>query len=266
MTRTLRLIIFTAIAFIVVRATTFGWRFFGKTNMDTGQEGTELVKRLKQHVYKLSHEIGDRSVFRFSRLEEAADYIEGQFTSFGYNVEFHKYSVSGQEVRNIIAVKKGRSLPGRTLIVGAHYDSCFNPGADDNASAVAGLLELARLVSKQDTDCSIRFIAFVNEEPPFFKTKDMGSCVYAKFVKERGDDIKAVVIFEMIGYYADKPNSQRYPPFFATSSPAGLLKILRKVLKTRPTFPLNLWLLSVLYPALIFPTIGGSGKKAIRRL
>ena len=96
--------------------------------------------------------------------------------------------------------------------MGAHYDSCFNPGADDNASGVAGVLETARLLAQQNTNKTIRFIAFVNEEPPFFQTELMGSLVYARAAKKRQDKIKGVIILEMLGFYSDKPFSQRYPP------------------------------------------------------
>jgi Zn-dependent M28 family amino/carboxypeptidase len=174
---------------------------------------------LKEHVVMLSHKIGDRNIVAYEKLTKAADYITGQFEKYGYKVEFQTYEVDGKPVKNIIATKLGTKKPKEQIIVGAHYDTCANPGADDNASAVAGLLELARLMTDQPTGRTIKFIAFVNEEPPFFKTKNMGSMVYAQQAKARGDNIKAVIILEMIGYYSDKPNSQKYPPFFGRFYP-----------------------------------------------
>jgi Zn-dependent M28 family amino/carboxypeptidase len=98
------------------------------------------------------------------------------------------------------------------IILGAHYDSMRGPGADDNASAVAGLLETARALAGEPTGRTVRFIAFTNEEPPLFKKKSMGSRVYAKAARENEDDIKGAIILEMIGYFSDKPRSQRHPP------------------------------------------------------
>jgi len=187
--------------------------------MDTKTENTQLAKELKHHVYKLAHEIGDRSIFQYEKLKQAERYIADQFSSLGYTVELQKYSVLDKTVINIIATKTGLYRPKEIIIVGAHYDTCYNPGADDNASAVSGLIELARLMSDKQANRTIKFIAFVNEEPPFFKTGSMGSSVYVRYIKERMEDIKAVVILEMIGYYTDEPNSQRYPPFFGLFYP-----------------------------------------------
>lgn len=226
--RILRLIVAILIGLFIVKATTFGWRFWSKSSMSRsdfvaqtskGEGNAQLIKNLKSHVYKLSHEIGDRSMFKYDKLEEAKDYIAGEFTSFGYNVEFQKYTLFNKTAQNIIASKVGINKPEEIVIVGAHYDTCFNPGADDNGSAVAGLLQLARFMSNKEAGRTIKFIAFVNEEPPFFKTKDMGSYVYVREAKAKGENIKAVIILEMIGYYTNKPNSQRYPPFLGLFYP-----------------------------------------------
>lgn len=171
-----------------------------------------IAGRLKAHVYKLSHEIGERSIFKFGNLNRAADYITGEFRSSGYEVTFQKYNIRNRVFRNIIVTKTGVKRPGEVIILGAHYDSMRGPGADDNASAVAGLLETARLLSGRDNGRTIKFIAFTNEEPPLFKKKSMGSSVYAKAARAAGDDIKGAVILEMIGYFSDRPRSQRHPP------------------------------------------------------
>ncbi|MBM3251382.1 MAG: M28 family peptidase [Candidatus Omnitrophica bacterium] len=216
----LRLIIFALVVFIIFKITTFGWRSSGKSFLSFAEENVQLVEKLKQHVYKLSQEIGDRSVFKYDKLQEAAKYITQEFKSFGYDVEFQEYSFSNLPSKNIIATKIGGGKLEEIIILGAHYDTCFNPGANDNASAVAGLLELARLISKQQINRSIKFIAFVNEEPPFFKTDNMGSRIYVKEAKTNKQDIKAVLILEMIGYYTNKPHSQRYPLFFGLFYPS----------------------------------------------
>ncbi|MFC1703514.1 M28 family peptidase [Candidatus Omnitrophota bacterium] len=214
MKRILRLAIFVLIAFLMVRATTIGWRFWSKQMRSAVIEDTTLAQTLKEHVRVLSHEIGDRSVFSYEALQQAEGYIVNQLTSFGYNVEFQPYSVYGKNVRNIIVTKEGIEKPEEIVVVGAHYDTCGNPGADDNASAIAGLLELARSALDAENKRTLQFIAFVNEEPPFFMTDDMGSRVYTKKAKEQGKDIKAALILEMIGYYNDASFSQRYPPLF----------------------------------------------------
>jgi len=176
---------------------------------------TSPAENLKNHVYKLSHVIGDRSVSRFDKLNDAAEYITKEFRAFGYEVTFQPYSTRGMVFKNIIVTKKGCKSPNEIVILGAHYDTCNNPGADDNASGVAGLLELARTFHGKKTERTLKFIAFVNEEPPFFKKNTMGSRVYTAAAKENGDNIKAALVLEMIGYYSNKPKSQHYPPGFS---------------------------------------------------
>lgn len=118
---------------------------------------------------------------------------------------------AGRAVRNIEV-----NPPAATVVVGAHYDTVpGSPGADDNASAVAALIELAGLIGKEGLP--IRFVAFANEELPYFMGPDMGSWVSAKRSRDRGEKLRAMLSLEMLGYYSDRPGSQRYPP------PLGLL-------------------------------------------
>lgn len=219
MERILRIIVFALVAFIILRMSTFGWRFWSRSFVDNKKENSQLAERLKRYVYKLAHEIGERSVFNYEKLNLAAKYIAEAFASFGYNVEFQEYSIYNKKVNNIIAFKKGAAKAEEIIILGAHYDTCFNPGADDNASGIATLLELAKIFSNKQTNRSIKFIAFVNEEPPFFKTEHMGSSIYAGSAKQKGENIKAALILETIGYYSDKPFSQHYPLFFGPFYP-----------------------------------------------
>jgi Zn-dependent M28 family amino/carboxypeptidase len=249
----LALIIFALAVFIVLRLSTFGWQYGSNLNMETKTKDNELTVRLKQHVYKLSHEIGDRSIFNYEKLKEAENYISQQFQSFGYSVELQEYALYGNRVRNIIATKLGHKKPQEIIILGAHYDTCFNPGADDNASAISGLLEVARFLYDKPTSRTIKFISFVNEEPPFFKSEDMGSRVYVREAKEKELDIKTVIILEMIGYYSDRPNSQRYPPilgmfypnkanFIAVVGRFGLARLIREIVidfKKATNFPIE---------------------------
>jgi len=176
-----------------------------------------LAEDLKRHVYILSSQIGDRNIFNYGNLEEAFYYISERFRNIGYKVNFQPYLCSGKEVKNIIAVQEGSSQ--EVIIIGAHYDSCFNPGADDNASSVAVMIELAKRFYLKELKHKFKFIAFVNEEPPFFKTEDMGSRVYAKQAKKNKEKIEAVIILEMVGYYLDAPHSQSFPSFLGFSYP-----------------------------------------------
>lgn len=215
-----QLIIFGAILFFVLKAATFGWIFWqGSDRRYPAHSDFTLPARLQNHVCRLSQDIGERSIFRYEALVKTRQYIADSFRSLGYAVEFQEYKLYDKLVSNIIATKAGAEKSGRTIILGAHYDSCLNPGADDNASGVAGILELARLMRDIKTRHTLKFVAFVNEEPPFFKTEDMGSRVYVRGAKVKGEDIRAVIILEMIGYYSQRPCSQRYPLFFGIGYP-----------------------------------------------
>lgn len=152
----------------------------------------ELNRNLRDHVIALSNDIGERNFVHHEKLEAAADYILDRFEGYGYKPETQDYYLDGKRFRNIIALNKGQCASGQIVIVGAHYDTVLgSPGADDNASAVAGLLELARLFSKIKTARIIKFIAFTNEEHPFFETGDMGSMVYARWAREKKEDVIA---------------------------------------------------------------------------
>jgi Zn-dependent M28 family amino/carboxypeptidase len=218
--RIIYLIIFTILAYISVKASTFGWKFWSQERTHTEQSAT-VINDLRNHVIKLSKEIGHRDIFNNKRknLDSTADYISHYFKKHGYKVEYQEYPVGGTIAKNIIAEKTGLTNPKEIIIVGAHYDSNANPGADDNASGIAGLLELAKRMAKKETAGTLRFVAFANEEPPFFKTKDMGSMVYAAALAKRKENIKVAIIFDMLGYYSEDPLSQKYPPLIGTFFP-----------------------------------------------
>ena len=169
-----------------------------------------LSKRLSDHVRVLAEEIGERNDTRMGALNRAADYIDQQFQSYGYRPGEHAYGI--HPFRNITADLYGREKRNEVIIVGAHYDTIrMSPGADDNASGVAGLLEIARALSAQRFPRTLRFIAFTNEEEPFYGSDLMGSRVSARRSVERQENIVGMYALEMIGYYADEPGSQRYP-------------------------------------------------------
>jgi len=172
----------------------------------------ESARRLERDVRTLAREIGERSVWNPSGLAAAAAHIEQVLAGLGYTLESHSYESHGQTVRNIEATRSGTSHPGEIILVGAHYDSLVGTvGANDNASGVAAVLETARLLAGQRFSRTLRFVAFVNEEPPHFNVGDTGSHHYAKSAARRGDNIVAMFSLETIGYYSEEPGSQRYP-------------------------------------------------------
>lgn len=176
----------------------------------------ELSGRLKAHVGMLGGTIGERNVWKYDALEAAAGYIEAQLKRFGYEVGRQEYEAEGKAVRNIDATLPGEKADAEVVVVGAHYDSVRGaPGANDNGTGVAAVLELAQLLKANPPGGrAVRFVLFVNEEPPFFHTPLMGSVVYARRCKERGEKIAGMLSLETIGFYSDEKGSQHYPPPF----------------------------------------------------
>jgi len=167
---------------------------------------------LRKSVIKLSGDIGSRGYNQQDALERSIEYISSEFKSYGYDLYSQIYTVKGGEYKNIWVEKKGNGLPDKVLVAGAHYDTVSGtPGADDNASGMAALLELARLLADEQTDKTLQFVAFTLEEPPFFRSRYMGSYVYAKGLKERSVDVTGMICLESIGYFVDAPGSQMFP-------------------------------------------------------
>lgn len=177
-------------------------------------EALPLAQRLRAHVRRLAGGIGERNVWRPQALQAAADYIRGEWRRQGHAVQAQTYAAYGVPSENLEITLKGTSRPERILLVGAHYDSVRgSPGANDNASGVAVLIELGRALKDAGLQRTVRLVSFVNEEPPFFFWGEMGSGVYARAARARGDDIRLMLSLEMLGAYRDAPGSQRYPPF-----------------------------------------------------
>lgn len=149
----------------------------------------DLPDKLYNHVELLACKIGERHLWKEKSLEMTKEYLESVLVSYGYSPWQQKFRCYGKEVSNIIAEKKSddRSI----IVIGAHYDTVpGTPGADDNASAVAGVLELPKLFKNNEIKKNINFVLFVNEEPPFFGSNNMGSMVYAKYLRE--NDLKVI--------------------------------------------------------------------------
>ncbi|SEF86656.1 M28 family peptidase [Billgrantia desiderata] len=177
-----------------------------------GAEGELLRERLQRHVRALSDDIGERHYWRPEALEAAADYIEGALAEAGHRPRRQEVPAGSRVFHNIEVVFPGADRADEVLVVGAHYDTVRgSPGADDNASGVAVLIELARLLQEAELDRSLRLVAFVNEEAPFFGSDAMGSLHYARQAKAEGWNVVGMISLEMLGYYSDEPDSQFYP-------------------------------------------------------
>lgn len=166
--------------------------------------------QLKIHVEKLSIEYSPRSASFVGNLNKSADYIKREFQIAGANVSEQAFEINGEIYRNIIARFNADSP--EIIVVGAHYDAAgAKPAADDNASGVAGLIELARLLGKTKLGVAVELVAYTLEEPPFFGTTQMGSFVHAQSLANNRTPMRLMIALEMIGYFSDEPNSQKYP-------------------------------------------------------
>lgn len=173
----------------------------------------QLAPLLEQHVRVLSEEIGNRSFGNYENLEKAGAYICQYWSASGLTIQREEYPVDGKPVANFFVEFKGSSQPEEIIVVGAHYDSIGTtcPGANDNGTGVASVLEIATRFKSFSPKRTVRFIAFVNEEPPYFATDLMGSAVHARGGKRREEKIVGMLSLETLGYYSNDPSSQRYP-------------------------------------------------------
>jgi len=217
---TLRITI--VVAAVLVLLWWFGMRMPGKNVSKAGPLSPDeiaLREELRANVQKLAGEIGERNMWHYAQLNAAADFIEDSFSRVGLRTRRDSYEMRGHACQNIEA-----EIPGNRpeiIVIGAHYDSVFgSPGANDNGTGSAAVLALAKRFAARETEQSsarrtpnktLRFVAFVNEEPPYFLSGEMGSQVYARRCKERGDNISAMISLETIGYFSDAPDSQTYP-------------------------------------------------------
>jgi Peptidase family M28 len=221
-------------------------------------EEAALAVSLKRHIATIAAR--EHNVAYYGELEKVARYIEATLASLGYTVGRQEFSADGQAVRNIdvtIEPATANSDP-EVIVVGAHYDSApGSPGANDNASGAAAVIELARLLRDLNGSAGkrIRLALFVNEEPPYFKTEAMGSLHYARALARRNERVVAMYSLETIGFYSSEPGSQVYPAPFGLLFPdrgdfvafVGLLGSRALVRETMRSFRAHT----------AFPTIGG---------
>ena len=173
-----------------------------------------LHDNLTRHLTVLTKDIGSRSIYEIEKLRAAGEYVEGEFTDMGLTVGRHEYEASGRSTANIIARSVWFDPSKPAILLGAHYDTVpGTPGADDNASAVAVLLETARQMMSRSSDRleNIIFVAFSTEEPPSFGTPYMGSRMFADSLGYLGYQVEGAIILEMVGYYDHRPGTQMVP-------------------------------------------------------
>ncbi len=174
----------------------------------------EAIKNnLIDTVFHLSETIGQRSYLDLEKLNLTAQYIEERLVLCGCSPERQLFDYRGNSYYNIICEVKGtEGVDNPVLIVGAHYDTVVGtPGADDNASGVACMIELARLAALEPFKKTTRFVSFCLEEPPVYMTKNMGSYIYARSLDESRTNVYGMISLEMVGYYSEHKNSQYYP-------------------------------------------------------
>jgi Zn-dependent M28 family amino/carboxypeptidase len=201
------------------------------------------AQQLRSHIEELAGTIGEHNIFHPDALRAAENYITEQWRQQGYPVRKQSYRVKGIECSNLEVTCSGANSGDELILIGAHYDSVWgSPGANDNGSGVAALLELSRLFRATPPAVTLRFVAFVNEEPPFFNWGQMGSMHYAEEARRRRDPIRFMISLETIGCYRTQPGSQRYPSglsyfypntghFIAFVSNLGSRRVMRHCLK-----------------------------------
>jgi Zn-dependent M28 family amino/carboxypeptidase len=177
-------------------------------------EDEAIRERLRAHVVTLATQIGERNWPHYDGLERARDYVAGELQAAGLVTAMRPFAHRGETFHNVEAVFPGAAPSIACIVVGAHYDTVEgSPGANDNGSGVATLIELARAVRERQVSAPVRFVAFANEEPPYFNTGDgMGSVAYAGSFADPPHEVRAMLSLETVGFYSDEPGSQRYPP------------------------------------------------------
>jgi hypothetical protein len=236
------------------------------------EEERSVQAMLERHVLTLSDEIGVRNVRHWANYEKARDYIENVLGKLGHGLERQEFKTGGRVATNMSVLIEGRAgLP--ELVVAAHYDTVDCPGANDNASGIAALLEIARYSTAQGQppERSIRIVALANEEPPYFQSGQMGSLVYARSLRARQRELLGMICLETIGYYSEAEGTQDVPSnlkflytnnrgnfvgIFGNSQSIPLLEALVNEFRRNTAFPVE----GIAAPAHFIPFIDLSDK------
>jgi hypothetical protein len=198
-----------------------GYIYSSETYFNTIVKDNNIPKadttRIKKQLTLITKTDKSRNYKNLKTLNKIGTYIYDNFKTYADTTYYQKYDVQGNEYKNVIAVFGSKNT--KTIVIGAHYDVCEEQeGADDNASGTVALLELARMLQGKKLNYRIELVAYTLEEPPFFRTKQMGSYIHAKSLKENKVDVYGMVCLEMIAYFDDAKNSQSYP--------LGILKLI----------------------------------------
>lgn len=191
-------------------------------NLAFGQEADSIL--IKKHLTEITKTKGYRHFMNVDLLNKVAAYIHSNFEQYADTTYYQKFELNGLEYKNVICVFEPTRVNSfgekntQTIVIGAHYDVCgMQEGADDNASGVVGLLELARMLKGQLFSNRIEHVAYTLEEPPYFRTENMGSHVHAKSLVDNQSNVYGMISLEMIGYFREEKKTQDYP--------IGLLKL-----------------------------------------
>lgn len=172
-----------------------------------------IEQRLRTHVHHLAAKIGPRTLAEPETMQATVDYLQSEWQEMPLAVKQEPYEALGQPTKNLLVEVPGNGKPEEIVLLGAHYDTVAgSPGADDNGSAVAVLLEVCRLLRQHSGRRTARYVAFTCEEKPYGDHQAMGSQHHARLARERGDQITAMLCLEMVGYFRDEPGSQKVPP------------------------------------------------------
>ena len=173
----------------------------------------EIESNLRLHVDRLAGLIGPRTLVKPKTIAATIGYLRNEWNDMGFDIELERYDALGDEATNLVVHRQGRRKADEIVVLGAHYDTVpSTPGADDNASAIAVLLEVSRLLREHSAERTARYVAFACEEPPYFNLDSMGSQYHARESRRRNDKIVGMLCLEMVGYYRTEENSQSVPP------------------------------------------------------
>ena len=199
-----------ALAALMVVAAVAAWLVVQPTWTRAGASDAPpaLQTALRKHVHRLAVDFAPRVHTNLTQLNKASAYIESELRTTSAKVTVQRYAATGRNFQNRIA-QVGPDTED-VIVVGAHYDVAdIQPGADDNASGVAGLIELAKALSNAKLKQRVELVAYTLEEPPYFRTANMGSAIHAKSLKAKGKRVTLMLSLECIGYFSDEPNSQQ---------------------------------------------------------
>lgn len=196
-----------------------GFLFIGILIFISGEKKERIVQKspvpadssqVKKHLVSLTQTPKFRNHKNVEQLNAIAEYIHQTFNTYSDSIGFQEYKVDGKEYKNVICSFGTEN--SKRIIIGAHYDVCGDQqGADDNATGVTALLELARMLQKQKLNYRVDLVAYTLEEPPYFRTENMGSYAHAKYLKDNNIDVYGMASVEMIGYFKDEQESQSFP-------------------------------------------------------